>query len=170
MINGAPPAWNLIRPVSSHGKRISDYCSWNGLLVLAGVKQDAAASEHVFRDSASRMGLWFGGVDDLWKFGKPVGRGGPWKDSVVRAGKPSDAYLMRGYDKKVVTLSHTHANPVTMTLEVDLDGEGRWIPIKKLIVPSGSTVRHEFPVGFSACWARVVSDSDTTATALFDYQ
>lgn len=170
VINGAPPAWNLIRPVSSHGKRISDYCSWNGLLVLAGVKQDAAASEHVFRDSASGMGLWFGGVDDLWKFGKPVGRGGPWKDSVVRAGKPSDAYLMRGYDKKVVTLSHTHSNPVAMTLEVDLDGEGRWIPIKKLIVPSGSTIRHEFPLGFSACWARVVSDSDTTATALFDYQ
>ncbi len=35
--NGAPPAWNLMRPVSSHSKQISDFCSWNGLLVLAGV-------------------------------------------------------------------------------------------------------------------------------------
>ena len=31
-------------------------------------------------------GLWCGGIDDLWKFGKPVGRGGPWCHTAVTTG------------------------------------------------------------------------------------
>ncbi|MFG0265018.1 MAG: sulfatase-like hydrolase/transferase [Rhodopirellula sp. JB055] len=170
VVNGAPPAWNLIRPIASHRKQISDFCSWNGLLVLAGVKSVVKEDGHVFRHADSGMGLWFGGVDDLWKFGKPVGQGGPWKDSPVQAGIPSDAYLMRGYDQKSVTLSHEHSQPVGFTLEVDLDGEGRWVAAKRLVVPSGSSVRYKFPEGFSACWVRAISDADTTATVQLGYQ
>ncbi|MCO5217447.1 MAG: hypothetical protein M9909_01220 [Thermomicrobiales bacterium] len=51
--------------------------------------------------------LWFGKTDDLWNFGKPAGWGGPWYRDVAEAGVPSDAYLMTGFDKKVVHFSHT---------------------------------------------------------------
>jgi len=81
ILNGEPPAFELMRPVASHDKRIHDFCSWNGLLVLTGVSPDARRDGHVYTDAANKRGLWFGGVDDLWKLGKPVGIGGPWKSS-----------------------------------------------------------------------------------------
>ncbi len=104
--NGAPPAWNLVRPVSSHRKQIVDFATWNGLLVLTGARTDAAQEGHIFADPARNVALWFGGVDDLWRFGKPIGNGGPWSNTKVLAGKPSDPYLMRGYDQKSFELSH----------------------------------------------------------------
>ena len=168
--NGAPPAWNLIRPISSHRKQITDYCSWNGLLVLSGVRHDAPADGHVFRDPKLAMGLWFGAVDDLWKFGQPVGNGGPWKNTSVRAGVPSDAYLMTGFDQKSVSLSHTSTEPVTIRLQIDLDGRGRWIEYKSFNCPAAKVLSHAFPDGFSACWIRAVSDRATTATVQLNYQ
>ena len=111
--NGAPPAWNQMRPVSSHAKQITDFCSWNGLLVLSGVKPGASDDGHVFRDPKQNIGLWFGGVDDLWKLGKPKGKGGPWLDSPVKAGQLSDHYLMTGYDKKRIALSHASKQSVS---------------------------------------------------------
>ena len=104
--NGAPPAWNRMRPVSSHSKQITDFCSWNGLLVLAGVRADATDDGHVFANKKDKVSLWFGGIDDLWKLGKPVGEGGPWRNSKVEKDVPSAPYLMTGYDKKSVTISH----------------------------------------------------------------
>ena len=58
--NGAPPAWNLMRPVSSHRKRITDFCTWNGLLVLSGIKLDASNDGHIFQNPELGTGLWFG--------------------------------------------------------------------------------------------------------------
>ena len=56
----------------------------------------------------SQSGLWFGKTDDLWGFGKPQGWGGPWRYDAVRAGEPSDPYLMTGFDKKV---AHFRVDP-----------------------------------------------------------
>lgn len=168
--NGAPPAWNLMRPVSSHSKQITDFCSWNGLLVLCGVKADAAAGGHVFRDKKQEVGLWFGGIDDLWKLGKPVGRGGPWLNTQVKPGMSSDPYLMRGYDQKTVTMSHRGSSPVRITLEIDLDGNGHWVEYQEFDVATDAPLRHEFPTGFSACWIRAICDTETSASVQFDYR
>ncbi|WP_242631720.1 hypothetical protein [Rubripirellula amarantea] len=168
--NGSPPAWNQIRPVSSHSKRITDFCSWNGLLVLSGIRQEAANDGHVFRDEQLGIGLWFGGVDDLWKFGKPVGRGGPWMNSEAKAGIPSDPYLMTGYEHKSVELAHRSTTPVTITFEIDVDGSGLWVKYKDFSIPANVTATHEFPLGFSACWVRAISDSDVSASVQFTYR
>jgi hypothetical protein len=168
--NGAPPAFHLMRPVSSHGKQITDYCSWNGLLVLAGVRPDAREDGHVFAERGGRAALWFGGVDDLWKLGKPVGRGGPWRDTRVTAGVPSDPYLMTGYDDKAVDLSHGSTERVTVTLQVDIDGSGTWLDYRAFAVEPGKSASYRFPPGFSACWVRAVCDRDTTASAVFTYR
>ncbi|WP_144057694.1 sulfatase-like hydrolase/transferase [Novipirellula maiorica] len=168
--NGAPPAWNLMRPVSSHSKQITDFCSWNGLLVLSGIRPDAKNGGHIFRDETHNTGLWFGGIDDLWKFGKPIGKGAPWLKTNVKAGVPSDPYLMKGYDQKTASISHAHSGAATITLQIDLDGNGLWVNYKSFTVPEGTAARHEFPAAFSACWVRAVCDSDTSATVQFDYQ
>lgn len=168
--NGAPPAFNLMRPVSSHSKQITDFCSWNGLLVLAGVRGDAKASEHIFVDAKQDVALWFGGVDDLWKLGKPVGRGGPWKATKVRGGVPSDPYLMKGYDKKSLQLSHASSHPITFHVEVDLTGNGHWHRYRSFDVGRGEEFEHRFSDAFQAAWVRTVSDEDVTATAQLTYQ
>ncbi|TWU51392.1 hypothetical protein [Rubripirellula reticaptiva] len=168
--NGAPPAWNRMRPVSSHRKQITDFCSWNGLLVLSGVKSDAVEDGHVFRDPKLGIGLWLGGIDDLWKLGKPVGHGGPWMETKVKAGIASDSYLMTGYDQKTLQISHNSASPVTITVQIDINGNGLWTTYKSFKVSQHATTTHEFPVGFSACWMRAVSNTDTTATVQLDYQ
>lgn len=167
--NGAPPAWNLMRPVASHQKQITDYCSWNGLLVLAGVDENASSSEHVFINRERNAALWFGGIDDLWKLGEPRGVGGPWLESKVNAGQKSDPYLMTGYGRKVAELSHASAEPITFTVEVDITGKGDWIEYSRLNVPANETIRHEFPDGFSAMWLRASVNRATTANLQLYY-
>ncbi len=169
VINGEPPAWRLIRPVASHRKRIVDFCSWNGLLVLAGARTDRADA-HTFVDQSKGLALWMGGIDDLWKLGKPIGVGGPWKNSSVRAGQPSDAYLMTGYDRKSLELSHTSKAECAFQIQVDINGRGLWCNYARASVPAESTWRHTFPEGFSASWIRAISEQDTNATLTLRYE
>lgn len=170
VINGQPPAWNLVRPIASHRKRISDYASWNGLLVLGGVRNDATDDGHVFVDPQAHTGLWFGGIDDLWRLGKPIGDGGPWLKTPVKAGEVSDAYLMTGYDKKTVKLSHESKQPVTIRLEIDVTGTGVWMAYQSFVVPSREVLTQQFPVGFSANWIRAACDQEAQVTVLFEYR
>jgi len=158
-----------IRPVCSHGKQIVDFCTWRGLTVLGGTLQAAKADGNYFASADGRVGLWFGHIDDLWKLGKPVGTGGPWLRSKVTAAISSDPYLMTGFDRKTVELSHDAAEAVNMTLQVDFDHRG-WHTYRTISVPAGETISHEFPVGFSAHWVRVTADTDCTATARFVYE
>lgn len=168
IINGQPPAFNLMRPVSSHQKQISDFCTWNGLLVLAGVSPQAKSDGHVFTNSSHQLGLWFGGIDDLWKFGKPVGQGGPWKSTSVKAGEASDAYLMTGYDKKTLTLRSD--KDTTVMVEVDIDHQSGWHRYLSMDLKAGESRSHEFPEGFSAHWVRLFSSNDVTVTGQFVYE
>lgn len=167
LTNGSPPAFQLMRPVASHTKQITDFCSWNGLLVLSGVRQDATPDGHVFIDPKQHAGLWFGAVDDLWKLGKPVGRGGPWYESEVKAGVPSDAYLMTGYDQRTLTLKSDR--DVQIVAEIDFDHQTAWHPYKTFPVVAGESISYKFPDNFSAHWIRFKASADCTATAWLEY-
>ncbi len=159
-----------IRPVATHGLHIKDYASYRGMMVLSGVKGEAAAGEHVVRSNDGKCALWVGAVDDLWKMGKPRGTGGPWCDSQVEAGVPSDPYLMNGFDKKSLRLKHSAPGKVSFRVEVDPDGDGRWILYKAVEVASGETLEHGFPGAFSAAWVRLIADAPCKATATFVYE
>jgi hypothetical protein len=71
---------------------------------MSDVKKNAKASEHIYKSDDGNVALWFGGIDDIWSFGKPVGQGGPWKNNLVKANELSDMYLMTGYNKKSLQL------------------------------------------------------------------
>ncbi|HLX62982.1 MAG TPA: hypothetical protein VKX17_17055 [Planctomycetota bacterium] len=158
-----------MKPICTHGKRIFDFCSWRGLLCISGTKADAKPDAHYFPWPGNNAGLWFGDIDDLWKMGKPVGVGGPWKNTAVKDGAPSDPYLMTGYDKKSIALAHDAQKEVTFTIEVNFDFSG-WHSYQKIKVPAGKTIEHEFPAGYSAHWLRVLVDTDCSATALCKYE
>jgi hypothetical protein len=158
-----------IRPITSHGKHISDFASWRGLFAVAGIPASAGTNTHVYRSDDGQAAVWFGNVDDLWRMGAPRGVGGPWKNSIVTNGVASDPYLMFGYERKELELSHGSASPVTFTVEVDFAADNTWSSYAQFTVPAGETVKHVFPAGYSAHWVRVKSDATTTATAQFTY-
>lgn len=172
-----------IQPVCSHGKRITDFCSWRGLLVLGGVRQAAAALRPDGSTGVSRVigstdttgqrslgpAVWVGDIDELWKLPKPTGRGGPWHRTAVEPGVPSDPYLMGGYDRKRLEISHGAGQTVRIAVEIDPTGDGEWFAYATLDVPAGETVAHEFPPGFLAQWVRLRADAACRATAIFMY-
>ena len=116
-----------------------------------------------------QAGLWFGKTDDLWNFGRPRGFGGVWRNTKVKAGEPSDPFLMFGFDKKVLHLMHDAQQPVTFEIQVDILGDGTWATYQALPAKANGYTYHTFPDGFTAHWVRVVSDRDCTATAMFFY-
>jgi hypothetical protein len=159
-----------VRPVATHNRRIKDYASYRGLLVMSGVAADAPRDNpHIIRSDDGQCALWAGTVDDLWQFGKPRGVGGPWKDTAVKANEPSDPYLMTGYDQKSLTLSHDASEKVSMRVEVDISGTGQWVAYRAFDVPAGKELKHVFPEAFAAYWVRVVSNRNAKATAVFNY-
>lgn len=159
-----------IRPIASSDRRITDFCSWRGLLVLSGVSAvTGEGNPHIIRADDNQAAVWVGAIDDLWQFGKAVGQGGPWKDSAVKANEPSDAYLMAGYDHKRVELSHDASEPVEVRVEVDLTGDGQWQLYEAFKIPAGETLKRTFSDAFQPYWVRTVANRDCHATAWFIY-
>lgn len=155
--------WGL-KPVCNHLRIIPDYCSFRGLLALAGNETTPNEGNYAL-SGQPQSGIWFGKTDDLWGWGKPQGWGGPWRNAQVKAGEPSDPFLMTGFDQKVLHLRLAQAG--TVEVEIDFHGNGTWDTYEKIKV-SGYAY-HVFPKGFSAHWVRVKTDVSTTASAEFIY-
>jgi len=158
-----------IRPVASHPYRIKDYASYRGMMVISGLSADAAESNpHIVKSDDGKCAVWCGTIDDLWMLGKVRGTGGPWTATAVEANVPSDPYLMTGYDKKSLTLSHTGSAPVAFRIELDVCGNGEWSPWKTVSVAPNAIEKLDIPL--DAYWVRLVCDKNATATAMFVYE
>lgn len=112
--------------------------------------------------------LWFGKSDDLWQWGKATGWGGPWWETAVKAGEPSDPFLMTGFEHKCLHVRHDGGDGARVSIQVDFMGQGQWVDYETLTLKGGYAY-HVFPAGFSAHWVRVVADRAGTATAQFAY-
>lgn len=160
-----------IRPVSTHPFRINDYASYRGMIVLTGIDMSSGKdNNHIVISDDGKAAVWVGVIDDLWKLGKPVGEGGPWKNNSVKAGVCSDPYLIAFYDKKQIQLSHTSDKDITFTLEVDPTGNGDWMKYTTYNVKPGEVLRKTLPDDFQARWIRFYTDSDTNATTWLTYK
>ena len=160
-----------IRPVASHNFRIHDYASYRGMLVMTGIDPKAAkGNAHVVSSADGKAMVWAGAIDDLWKVGKPVGEGGPWKNSAVKRGVASDPYLIGFYDKRSLKLTHNSKQTVTFRIEVEPIGHGSWMLYKEVSVKAGDVLAYTFPEGFQARWIRFVADKDCLATTWLKYE
>ena len=157
-----------IRPISTHLWVHGDFCSWKGLLVIGADNASHESGGNV-QSAEPQSGLWFGRTDDLWKLGKPKGWGGPWWEDPVRGGLPSEPFLMTGFEKKVLHLSHDAGHAVRFDVEVDFLGSGAWKRYQAVEVPATGYVPLVFPDGFSAHWVRVTASADCRASAQFHY-
>jgi hypothetical protein len=158
-----------IRPVASHPFRIHDYASYRGLLVMTGLNPTVSASEHIVVSDDGQAAVWTGVIDDLWELGKPTGNGGPWKNAAVKAGEPSDPYLIGFYDKRSLEISHNALESVTFRIEVEPVGHGPWMLYKKVTVQPGKRFEHQFPENFQARWIRFTANINCSATAWLEY-
>jgi hypothetical protein len=159
-----------LRPVASHNFRIHDYASYRGMLVMTGIDPNAKAGEHIVRSADGKAAVWLGVIDDLWEMGKPIGSGGPWKNTNVKVGEASDPYLIGFYDKRSLKISHDSNKPVTFKIEVEPIGHGPWMLYKEISVKPGEQFKHQFPDKFQARWIRFVSDKNCNATAWLEYE
>jgi hypothetical protein len=159
-----------IRPVASHPFRIHDYASYRGLLILTGIDSERAGNNpHVITSSDGKAAVWAGVIDDLWKLGRPVGEGGPWKYSKVASNEVSDPYLIGFYAGRELSLSHDTDEAVAFSVEIDPSGHGPWIVYKVLKVPAGEELKYTFPENFQARWVRFRTDKDCRATTWLRY-
>jgi hypothetical protein len=161
--------FSRVRPVSTHGLRISDYCSYRGLFVLSGVDMAFEGdNHHLIRSDDGKTALWAGAIDDVWDLGKPVGSGGPWKNTPVAAGAVSDPYLMTGYDRKRLSLQADKATAIRV--EIDVSGMGDWQVYETFEIDPVQEAEHLFPDSFQAYWVRFHSENAATVTAWLDYE
>ncbi|MEM6331892.1 MAG: hypothetical protein AAF823_00950 [Planctomycetota bacterium] len=159
-----------VKPISQHLWVHGDFCSFRGMLVLGA---DNASPSHGQSPTTAepQSGLWFGKTDDLWSFGKPQGWGGPYWDTAVTAGQPSDPYLMTGFDRKCLHLSTTDVSPGGngIAIELDFRGDGQYHRYTTLTLDDAGYAHHVFPTGLSAHWVRLVPQANATLTAQFAY-
>ena len=128
----------------------------------------AEPGPHVITSYDGKAAVWVGAVDDLWRLGKPRGDGGPWIDAAVKAGEPSDPFLIWGFDHRSLYLRHDQREPLTVLVEIDLTGTWLWVPLESLTVPPGSTgSRYALPKDVQARWVRLTADRACGATAWF---
>ena len=160
-----------IRPIASHNFRIYDYAAYRGMLIMTGVNpKTASGNSHVVSSSDGKAAVWAGVIDDLWKMGKPVGQGGPWNNSAVKADIPSDPYLIGFYDKRSLTLSHDSQKAITFKIEVEPIGHGPWLTYKEVKVDPGKSYSYTFPDTFQSRWIRFSCDKSANVTTWLKYQ
>jgi len=160
-----------IRPITSHNFRIHDYASYRGMLILTGIDLEAVEdNSHIIISEDGNAAVWAGVIDDLWEMGKPVGEGGPWKNSEVKVAEASDPYLIGFYDQRSLSLSHDSQETVNFTIEVEPIGHGPWMIYKNVKVKPGETHEYIFPDTFQSRWIRFVADKDCKATAWLSYE
>jgi hypothetical protein len=155
-------------PICRHLRIIGDYCSWNGMLVMAGDQTTPINDSNPFVGQP-QANLWFGKTDDLWHFGgRPAGAGGPWWETKVEAGEPSDPFLMYGFGEKCLHVSSSDGGALSVGVELDFRGTGVWHRYADVETRDGYAC-HVFPTGLGAHWVRLVPDRACEATAQFIY-
>lgn len=153
-----------VKPICQHLRIIPDFCAFRGRFAVGGNQTTPNADNNAYQGQP-QSGIWFGKTDDLWQWGRPAGWGGPWRKTAVKAGVPSEPFLMTGFTGKMLHLKSD--KPVAIAIEVDFLGDGSWERYERVAV--SGYARHIFPPGFSAHWVRLTSSDACTASAEFMY-
>jgi hypothetical protein len=153
-----------VKPICQHLRIIPDYCAFRGRFAVGG-NQTTPNRDNNAIAGQPQSGIWFGKTDDLWSWGRPQGWGGPWWNSNIQKGIPSDPFLLTGFQRKMLHISTDRAT--TFDLEIDFMGTGEWHRYEQVKVPVEGYGRHIFPDGFSAHWVRLTAQSDCRGTASF---
>lgn len=59
---------------------------WCGRLWVITYGPHFPQGSSIIQSADQKAAVWAGVIDDLWKMGKPVGEGGPWKNDRIKGG------------------------------------------------------------------------------------
>lgn len=159
-----------VKPISTHSLLMQDLASYRGMLLISGADPDYSGDNaHIFKSEDGKIALWAGVVDDLWKLGKPKGKGGPWTQSQVSEGDISDPYLFGGYHQRSLTLVNHGTEKLAIRVEIDPTGSGDWFGYQSIEVLPGKTFDHAFPESITGKWIRFVAVDSGIASAELTY-
>lgn len=167
-----------LTPRSAYLKVIGDFTRWQDRLVFGC--DDTAKSEFLNKRPAkgalagpgqSQSNLWFTSLDTPDKLGPAIGRGSVWVDEPVKAGAPSDPFLLAGFAKRAVFLAHDGEAATTFTLEIDAQGDGHWKSWRDVALKADEATRWvEIPAALPGAWIRAKADRDVAkASVTFQY-
>jgi len=167
-----------LAPRSAYLKVIGDFTRWQDRLVFGC--DDTAKSEFLNKRPAkgalagpgqSQSNLWFTSLDTPDKLGPALGRGSVWVDEPVKAGAPSDPFLLAGFAKRAVLVAHDGAAATTITLEIDERGDGHWRAWRTVPLAAGEPAAWlEIPAELPGAWIRATADRDVDrASVTFQY-
>jgi hypothetical protein len=160
-----------VKPIASHSFAIHDIASYRGMLLMSGADPLSKTSNaHLLRSSDGRIALWAGVVDDLWKLGRPVGKGAPWSMTRVQSGDSSDAYLFGGYDRRRLEIVNHGVTPLTVRVQVDATGDGVWFDGQSFKINAGQRLQHLFPADLRGKWIRFRAESAGQVSTMLTYE
>ncbi len=179
-----------LEPFAAHLKMTPDFCIWHDRLVLAG--NENSSMNHRHRTGGQpQSNLWFGTLEQVGRWGRPSGWGGPWLHDPVAPHTPSDPFLVGGFEHRCLHLSadpmapspassspapspscpspSESDKPIQVALELDPDGSGQWKPYLSLSVPQGGYAWHVLPKSVQAVWMRLQVDRPARMSAQFHF-
>jgi len=160
-----------VKPVASHSFAIHDIASYRGMLLMSGADPLSKTSNaHLLRSSDGRIALWAGVIDDLWKLGRPVGKGGPWTKAQVQSGDTSDAYLFGGYDRRSLEIVNHGITSLTIRMQVDATGDGVWFDGRSFEIKAGQRVGYQLPADLRGKWIRFRAESAGRVSTMLTYE
>lgn len=161
-----------IAPRSNYLKVIGHFCRWNDKLVLGC--DDTAKSEFLNEHSLkgklaapgqSQSNLWFVEPTKLDALGPILGRGALWLNDPVKAGAPSEPFLISGYTQRSLHLAQDGDEPLSVTVEIN-NGDGTWAFSHKITVPAKGCAWEA--LAMTGTWLRLTPAQDRAhVTAMF---
>ena len=135
----APGRTSGLRPLGTHLHYTTDFCEWNGRVVLAG--DDTSILQNLLAAKPQSNLRFVTRAQLATDFGPRSGWGGVWVNDAVTAGQTSDPMLIAGYTERFLHLTHDSKAELTFSLEADASGDGNWREWKTARVPAEGASR-----------------------------
>jgi hypothetical protein len=165
-----------IRPISAYLKVIGDFARWNDRLVFGcdvSAKNEflnkRKAKGKILGPGQSNSNLWFAAPSKLPQLGPSTAEGEVWGNEDVKAGVQSEPFLFAGWAHRCCWIKNEGDAAVKFSFQVDKAGNGKWSPLKSVLVNAKSGVLVPFSDKEIGEWVRVATDRDTRALVSFSY-
>lgn len=157
-----------IRPGSAYLKVIGDIERWGDQLVMGC--DDATKSDFLSNrpDKAgisgagqSQSNLWFTDLALPDKNAPIDACGSIYLQDTVLADKVSEPFLFAGWTHRTAWIKNHGERPIVLTIEVDLQGNGKWMRMQQFHIKPGSSSMLPFASSEKGEWIRIKTDDNT---------
>lgn len=151
-----------LRPISSYYKMPTDYCMFDGRIVMGRADASQFNNPLALKDQSN---LWFGQMSDIENWGAPSGHGAVWLNEAVTAGQVSDPFLIKGFPERTLHLRNTSSSAVSIEIQTSI-GTPTWTVARSVVVPANGYVA-EIVSDLTGEWVRLKSSVASSGLTAF---